>query len=542
MLVAACASLVMTSTARATDVRVYGTSDTTDSLLVSSVIEPDFEAANPGYDLKYTAVGTGAALKAGKDGLADAVLTHAPTSEAQFVKDGFTQGLGQQIFYSDYVIIGPASDPAGVKANHPHDAVGAFEAIAAAGATAGSKVFFRSRNNSSGTNVQEEIIWGLSNVSPKAVSENAAGDTTRYEPCSAPAPGTGCPDWYQRLTGNPNQATTVTGTETCITNGNFCYTMVDRGTFNRFKNQADNPIPDLEILSDLNNGPGAKGGNTLQINPFNVYVMSTTPPTAYPSGITPDTAAAQRFVDFLKSPALQARLASFPNTVQPAFFADAAPAVDVASPPAAVTKGSPVTITGTVRNQLPGAGTISGVPVKLVTGDAAPFTGTGASTTSGADGSFSLTTTVTARTHYQLVTGDAPVANKTPVSIASYTGVAGTTKDVGVIDATAAAGASPTPSPSPSPSPTPDTKKPKASKLKLSKKKLTLRVSERSTVVVRVYRKGKRILKVTRKPKKAGTVVIRKGVLRKKGRYRIKLTITDAAGNRSTLSKVVTLK
>ena len=191
---AACLTLTTATATAATPVRVYGTSDTTDSLLVPNQIEPGFEAAYPQYDLQYTAVGTGAALQAGKDGKADAVLTHAPTSEAQFVKDGFTKGLGRQIFYSDYVIIGPASDPAGVKAAHLHDAVGAFEAIAAKGAEAGSKVFFRSRNNSSGTNVQEEIIWGISNVTPKAKSENAGSDTTRFEPCAAPAPNTGCAD------------------------------------------------------------------------------------------------------------------------------------------------------------------------------------------------------------------------------------------------------------------------------------------------------------------------------------------------------------
>jgi len=84
------AFLLVAAPAGASDVRVEGTTDTTDSGLIQDVIQPGFEAAYPQYTLKYHATGTGAALTDARAGQADAVLTHAPSSEAQFVQDGFS--------------------------------------------------------------------------------------------------------------------------------------------------------------------------------------------------------------------------------------------------------------------------------------------------------------------------------------------------------------------------------------------------------------------------------------------------------------------
>jgi len=84
------AFLLVAAPAGASDVRVEGTTDTTDSGLIQDVIQPGFEAAFPQYTLKYHATGTGAALTDARAGQADAVLTHAPSSEAQFVQDGFS--------------------------------------------------------------------------------------------------------------------------------------------------------------------------------------------------------------------------------------------------------------------------------------------------------------------------------------------------------------------------------------------------------------------------------------------------------------------
>src|SRR2546423_5623099 len=77
-------------TALATDVLVQGTTDVRDAGLLDDVITPGFQAAYPQYTLKYVAVGTGQALTNARAGQADAVLTHAPTQEADFVKAGYS--------------------------------------------------------------------------------------------------------------------------------------------------------------------------------------------------------------------------------------------------------------------------------------------------------------------------------------------------------------------------------------------------------------------------------------------------------------------
>src|SRR5262245_17353240 len=94
---------------------VIGTSDVSDSNLMASVIEPGFEKAFPRYDLHYVAKGTGAAITDARNGLGAAIIVHAASIENQFVNDGFSlEPAGRLIFWGDYVLAGPASDPAGV--------------------------------------------------------------------------------------------------------------------------------------------------------------------------------------------------------------------------------------------------------------------------------------------------------------------------------------------------------------------------------------------------------------------------------------------
>src|SRR5262249_7228389 len=104
-----------TGTALATDVLVQGTTDVRDAGLLDDVIIPGFQAAYPQYTLKYVAVAPAQALTTARAGQADAVLPHAPTQESDFVNAGYSfEPFGRAIFYSDYVILGPANDPAGV--------------------------------------------------------------------------------------------------------------------------------------------------------------------------------------------------------------------------------------------------------------------------------------------------------------------------------------------------------------------------------------------------------------------------------------------
>src|SRR5262245_23301641 len=288
-----------TAVAQADTIRLQSTTDIRDSGQYADVFVPGFKAAQPGDTLQASFVGTGAALDNARAGLADVVITHAPSLEAGFVNPATgpsysKESHGRAIFYNDYVIVGPKTDPANVAGLARHDAVLAFQTIAARAVSNGD-VTFVSRGENSGTNVQEQILWGLSSVTPKMLACNGAGDPARYEP------GTGCPSgypvWYVKsmLGQGPNLTDANTCSAAKYPNGG-CYTMLDRGTWIKNQTAASN----MKIVSDANSA-GAIGGQTLQTNYFHAYVVSAAR-APYPNGSTPNEAAGQRFVDWLVSP------------------------------------------------------------------------------------------------------------------------------------------------------------------------------------------------------------------------------------------------
>jgi tungstate transport system substrate-binding protein len=131
------------------------TTSTADSGLLDFIL-PDFEQRY-NADVEVVAVGTGQALKLGADCNADVVLVHARAQEDKFVADGY--GVNRQdVMYNDFVLLGPDSDPAGVKGMT--DAAAAFKKIA----ESGSK--FISRGDNSGTHVEEQAIWHTAGIEP----------------------------------------------------------------------------------------------------------------------------------------------------------------------------------------------------------------------------------------------------------------------------------------------------------------------------------------------------------------------------------------
>ncbi len=116
-LVVAAATLpgVLSSPAKADDaatVTIVGTSDVSDSGLIQ-FLTPLFNADHPGLTLNYVSLGTGAAITQAESGTASALIVHAASLENQFVGSGFSaEPFGRAIFWGDYVLAGPASDPA----------------------------------------------------------------------------------------------------------------------------------------------------------------------------------------------------------------------------------------------------------------------------------------------------------------------------------------------------------------------------------------------------------------------------------------------
>ena len=169
-------------------IRISTTTSVNDSGLLP-YLQPYFEEAT-GYQWEVTSAGTGAAIKKGETGDADALLVHAKASEEEFIESGY--GIERIPFmYNYFVIVGPADDPAGIK--DCATAAEAFKKIADSGAT------FVSRGDDSGTNKKELQIWEAAGVTPEG-------------------------DWYV----NAGAGMVATLTQAAERQG---YTLSDKGTF-----------------------------------------------------------------------------------------------------------------------------------------------------------------------------------------------------------------------------------------------------------------------------------------------------------------------
>ena len=345
LLVLALGLIAVPIASAASPVLVQGTTDIRDAGLLEEVIEPGFHAAYPQYELKYIPVGTGQALTNARAGQGDAVITHAPSLEKTFVEEGYSlEPRGRAIFYSDYVIVGATADPAGVATAGPHNAAAAFEAIARAGAE--GKANFVSRGDNSGTNTEEKTIWKLTGVELNSLGE--PGKKGTKEDAS----------WYHK--GGGGQAETVQLANQCPFAGGGCYDITDRGTFNRLSGEG--AVSGLKIVSEKNEA-AAPGGSNLLTNPFDVYIVNPTKVT----NVTINVEGAEALVEYLTSEGFQKKLASFPNSASPAFFADAHSVV--AAKPTFSTRtvraNAPLAFSGTLASALPGAPILAGQPVRL---------------------------------------------------------------------------------------------------------------------------------------------------------------------------------
>ena len=229
---------------------------------------PAFKKAR-NIDVRVVAQGTGQALDMGRRGDADILFVHDQAAEEKFVAEGF--GLPRRaVMYNDFVLIGPATDPAGVKGR---------DIVAALGKLAASTSAFVSRGDKSGTHAAELRYWKLAGIDDPAVK-------SPLRPLDYRACGCGM------------------GPALNIAASTNAYVLADRGTWLAFKNRAA-----LAVLVE---------GDTRLFNQYGVIVVN---PARHPHT---KAALAQAFADWVVSGEGQGVIAAYKIGGEQVFFPNAA--------------------------------------------------------------------------------------------------------------------------------------------------------------------------------------------------------------------------
>lgn len=290
---AALAALSAASCLAADHVLVLATTTSTENTGLLAYLHPDFEAKT-GLKVKVIAKGTGASLQLGRDGNADVVLVHARAEEDRFVAEGHGV-MRRDVMYNDFIIIGPAADPAQVK-----DAPGPAEALAR---IAQQKRTFISRGDASGTHVKEQELWRASGLPLLSESITVFAEGRQLVFTSVrPAGDPSGQDWYLSIGQGMGKAITV-ATE------KQAYTLADRGTYYTFA-LAEPPKTDLAILH--------QSGELLR-NPYGVIAVN---PQKHP-GV--NFTAAGKYVEWLTSPRVQQMIADYRPQGKQLFYPSALP-------------------------------------------------------------------------------------------------------------------------------------------------------------------------------------------------------------------------
>jgi tungstate transport system substrate-binding protein len=254
------AALVIASLAVSAQSIVMASTTSTEQSGLFTHLLPAFRQAS-GIAVKVVALGTGQALDMARRGDADVVFVHDQVAEERFVADGF--GLTRQaVMYNDFVLIGPKADPLATRGK---DIVEAMRKIAAASGA------FISRGDKSGTHAAELRFWKMAGLDAKG---------SGYKEC-------GC----------------GMGPALNIASSSGAYILADRGTWLNFKNRAD-----LAIL--------VEGDRRL----FNQYGVMVVNPAKHPQV---KQAEAQKFVDWIVSPAGQSAIAAYKIGGEQLFFPNA---------------------------------------------------------------------------------------------------------------------------------------------------------------------------------------------------------------------------
>lgn len=245
---------------------MMATTTSTDNTGLLDYLAPQF-TADTGIELRWTATGTGKALKLGQNCDVDILMVHAPPAEKKFVASGFGAGR-REIMYNDFVIIGPAADKAGIRGKSIEAALGMIKT---------SQAVFVSRGDNSGTHKKELTLWKAANL-PVPEKER----------------------WYvqtgQGMLASINIAAERKG-----------YTMTDRGTYIKYESiLKDNPP--LKVLVE---------GDSVLLNQYSVIAIN--PKHCAQAKYS----TAQEFIQWIAGPQAQQSIKDFKLLGKPLFTPNA---------------------------------------------------------------------------------------------------------------------------------------------------------------------------------------------------------------------------
>jgi tungstate transport system substrate-binding protein len=254
-------TVALAATALSEDrLRMSTTTSTEQSGLLTALLPP-FEKAN-NVKVDVIAVGTGKALKLGENGDVDVVFVHARKAEDKFVAEGF--GVDRRdVMYNDFVLVGPKSDPAGIKGTK--SVVEAFKKLSE------GKAEFISRGDDSGTDKMEKEIWKAAGIKPQG-------------------------KWYI-------EAGQGMGPVLQMAFDKKGYTLADRGTFLAYEGKLD-----LVIVLE---------GDKSLFNPYGIIAVN---PKKHP---TTKYDLAEKFINYVTGPEGQKIIADYKINGKQLFFPDA---------------------------------------------------------------------------------------------------------------------------------------------------------------------------------------------------------------------------
>lgn len=268
-------------------IKMSTTTSTENSGLLDLLL-PEF-TKDTGIQVKVFAKGTGAAIRDGMDGNVDIIFVHAKAREEKFVADGYG-AYRLAVMHNDFVIVGPAADPAAIR--------GSGDVVVALRKIAGAEARFISRGDDSGTHTKEQELWQATGLPLRTESTQIIKKGKKKSVSFQHPEGLG--KWYFSI--GQGMGKTLTYAEE-----KQGYTITDRGTYLKYKLGRKQGL-DLEILSE---------GDQRLFNPYGIIPIN---PKKYPHV---KFKWADQFAKWLTSPKAQALIAEYRIQGQLAFFPDA---------------------------------------------------------------------------------------------------------------------------------------------------------------------------------------------------------------------------